>query len=223
MSLSELKEKLRGVDTREVFVWRRGFDDWKRIGDVPEAMPGRPPPFRHDVRKQSERVQDQKPISNFIRDWLSPRGRLNRAKFWTAKVLCATLSLALTLAIFLIASSAATSHYSPTIGIPLFIGLCFIILVQVALLWPIIITDVKRLHDLNLSGWWLAVAFAVGFASNVGYRVASAVGGRLLIFLTAWMVSLFVMLYVMIIGCWRGTTGDNTYGPDPLSHSHHQG
>jgi hypothetical protein len=55
MSLDELKAKLRDVDTREVFVWRAGFEDWKRVEDVSEVMPPRPPqppPFRSEAHKR---------------------------------------------------------------------------------------------------------------------------------------------------------------------------
>jgi hypothetical protein len=63
MSLDELKVRLRDVDTREVFVWRDGFDDWKRVEDVPEVMPPRPlqpPPFRAEV-------DERKPIPSKTR------------------------------------------------------------------------------------------------------------------------------------------------------------
>jgi hypothetical protein len=55
MSLDDLKAKLRDVDTREVFVWRDGFDDWKSVEDVPEVMPPRPPqppPFRPEAHER---------------------------------------------------------------------------------------------------------------------------------------------------------------------------
>jgi hypothetical protein len=55
MSLDALKDKLRDVDTDEVFVWRGGFKDWKRVEDVPEVMPPRPlqpPPFRAEAHKR---------------------------------------------------------------------------------------------------------------------------------------------------------------------------
>jgi hypothetical protein len=55
MSLDALKVKLRDVDTREVFVWRGGFKDWKRVEDVAELTPPRPqepPPFRAEAHKR---------------------------------------------------------------------------------------------------------------------------------------------------------------------------
>src|SRR6516165_55879 len=56
MSLDELKDKLRDVDTREVFVWWGGLEDWKRVEDVAELMPPRPlepPPFRAVAQKRN--------------------------------------------------------------------------------------------------------------------------------------------------------------------------
>jgi hypothetical protein len=61
MSLDGLKAKLRDVDTREVFVWRGGFEDWKRVEDVAELTPPRPqepPPFS---KPRSENPTSNKP------------------------------------------------------------------------------------------------------------------------------------------------------------------
>jgi hypothetical protein len=43
ISLSELKEKLQGVDLREIFVWRAGFHEWREAGTVPELDIVEPP------------------------------------------------------------------------------------------------------------------------------------------------------------------------------------
>ena len=57
-----------------------------------------------------------------------------------------------------------------------------------ALLLPNIAVAVRRLHDLNKSGWWLLIA------------LVPVLGTILLIY---WF-------------CQRGTAGDNQYGADPL-------
>ncbi len=60
-------------------------------------------------------------------------------------------------------------------------------LVSLALLLPSIAVAVRRLHDLDRSGWWFLL-------------VLTGIGSILLI---VWY-------------CMKGTTGPNSYGPDPL-------
>jgi uncharacterized membrane protein YhaH (DUF805 family) len=57
-----------------------------------------------------------------------------------------------------------------------------------ALLLPSLGVSVRRLHDLDRSGWWMLVAFV------------PLIGGILLLY---WF-------------CQKGTSGSNQYGPDPL-------
>jgi len=61
-------------------------------------------------------------------------------------------------------------------------------LAMLALLLPQLAAAVRRLHDLGHSGWW----YLIGLVPAVG-------GAALLI----WF-------------CFRGTEGDNRFGPDPL-------
>jgi uncharacterized membrane protein YhaH (DUF805 family) len=208
MSLDELKDKLRDVDTRDVFVWRDGFDDWKRVEDVSEVMPPRPkqpPPFRADkfradTGKPSKSVQDQKPILNFIRNSFSLRGRLNRAKFWITKILWGIASGITT---YFLLISIATADYDASL-------ICFLVLVQMALLWPgVIAVDVKRLHDLNLSGWWIVVIISCSTA-----LVYAAAHLTIELNTLRGMLILYLVLYWVILGGWKGTAGDNKYGPD---------
>lgn len=55
-------------------------------------------------------------------------------------------------------------------------------------LWPSIVLTVKRLHDLNLSGWWL---------------------------LTLCVPVLGPLYNFIQCGFFRGTLGSNRFGPDP--------
>lgn len=61
------------------------------------------------------------------------------------------------------------------------------VIAGLALLLPSLAAMVRRLHDTNRSGWWWLIAL-----TGIGAIV-----------LLVWFVS-------------KGTTGDNTYGPDPL-------
>lgn len=54
---------------------------------------------------------------------------------------------------------------------------------------PSLAVDVRRLHDLDRSGWWLLVGFIP-------------------------LIGIFILL-IWLIG--KGTAGDNNYGADPLA------
>lgn len=56
-------------------------------------------------------------------------------------------------------------------------------------IWPSIAVSVKRLHDRDQSGWWILI----GLIPIIG------------------SIYLFV-----VVGCLRGTVGENRFGPDPL-------
>ena len=73
----------------------------------------------------------------------------------------------------------------------------FMILV---ILWPTTAICVKRLHDLNLSGWWMLSVFAISFVSNVIHV----------------SVSIIVLLLVGVLSLIPGSRGPNRFGqPGP--------
>ncbi len=62
-----------------------------------------------------------------------------------------------------------------------------LLLVYLGLLLPTLAVEVRRLHDLNKSGWWILLAFV-----PIGNIV------------------------VFVWFCMRGTVGDNRFGPDTV-------
>ncbi len=79
----------------------------------------------------------------------------------------------------------------------------------------------RRLHDLNLSGWWQLIfvvpfSFVVLpmmiFSMGLGMGMSFALSGMLSIFLVA-LISIGFNLYVLF---GKETMGSNDYGPDPL-------
>jgi len=62
------------------------------------------------------------------------------------------------------------------------------ILVDLVLILPSLAVAVRRLHDIDKSGWWLLVG---------------------LIPLVGWV-------FIIIWACTKGTLGPNRFGPDPL-------
>ncbi len=58
---------------------------------------------------------------------------------------------------------------------------------SLALLLPGIAVSVRRLHDIDRTGWWILLAFT--------------------------LIGIFVLIYW---DCVKGTAGNNRFGPDPL-------
>jgi uncharacterized membrane protein YhaH (DUF805 family) len=62
-------------------------------------------------------------------------------------------------------------------------------LVNLALFLPSLAVSVRRLHDLDRSGWWILLVFVI---------------------LIGWIV-------LIVWNCTKGTPGPNRFGPDPLA------
>jgi uncharacterized membrane protein YhaH (DUF805 family) len=60
-------------------------------------------------------------------------------------------------------------------------------IVSLALILPGIAVSVRRLHDIDRTGWWLLLSFTI--------------------------IGVFVLIYW---ACQRGTSGPNRFGPDPM-------
>lgn len=66
--------------------------------------------------------------------------------------------------------------------------------------------SVRRLHDVGLSGWWVA-------APNMCLAISFVLPGLFKgVALTAFLVSSIALL---VVYCQSGTAGENAYGPDP--------
>ena len=76
-------------------------------------------------------------------------------------------------------------------------------LLIVVSLWSFVAIVVKRLHDLNLSGWWMLAFLAIPHLTK-----ALAVPG--------WIPHLLIAATLCAL---PGRPGDNRFGSDPLSHA----
>lgn len=123
-------------------------------------------------------------------------GRINRAKYWLAcGIYAATTIIAWLLALVL------------GFGVPWFI---LIAIIYIAMIVSGIAIGIKRLHDRDKSGWWLLVFYLVpGVLSGLG----ASIGLHLIFSLASLAISIWMFVE---LGCLRGSTGANQYGPDPL-------
>jgi uncharacterized membrane protein YhaH (DUF805 family) len=138
--------------------------------------------------------------------FFSFKGRISRKSFWlgfltiimVAALLYGTLALLLGTAAFELNDDVS----QPT---RLFKNIYW--LMGVLLYWPIFALIVKRLHDF---GQGLAFAWLFAILS-VLYKIADLTGPDELSRVT---LSIFVTVLAML-GCVRGNSGPNDYGPDP--------
>jgi uncharacterized membrane protein YhaH (DUF805 family) len=204
----QLQAALASLNTDDVFVWREGFADWKRVVDVPElgARISAPqwPPFVRDAADTAASQPDGQalPAKELVRQsalhiWFSFGGRLNRAPFWWVG-----FANLLALAISIVVAIAAN------------VGWILFGIVLVATIISGFAIAVKRLHDRDKSGWWVLLFYvAPSVASAIG--TASGDSGLLAV---AGLVNLAISIWAFVeMGCLRGTAGTNRYGPDPLS------
>ena len=140
---------------------------------------------------------------------LSFEGRASRKMYWSMLSLYFTwaAATALTLAIIL-----GLTQRDPNESVPPFAYYATLIVAVGPIIASAPAIGVKRLHDINKSGWWLLLFYLVP-AVLVGILNLTAVPRDI-----RGLVLLFLFLPVTVwafidLGCRRGTRGPNKYGP----------
>jgi uncharacterized membrane protein YhaH (DUF805 family) len=110
-------------------------------------------------------------ISAGFRNYVNFKGRSSRSEYWYF------------VAFFLVVSGVVLvlGIMEPKLGLPL------AVLIDVVFLLPLWSNQVRRLHDLDKTGWWSLI----GLVPLLG----------------------FILLF---LNCLVGTEGPNRFGPDPL-------
>jgi uncharacterized membrane protein YhaH (DUF805 family) len=108
-------------------------------------------------------------IASGFSNYVNFSGRACRSEFWFW-------------VLFAVIVAIVSNIVDALIGIP-----ALSVITGLGLLLPGIAVSIRRLHDLDRTGWWYLLIF-------------TGIGAILLI----------------IWDCMKGTTGPNTYGPDPL-------
>ena len=149
-------------------------------------------------------------------------GRSRRTEFWLFFLFLTLVYVALFTLIYAVALSliASGNFTGDIMAVMTSLGVFGIIILVfwLATLLPWLAVSARRLHDLNLSGWWLAIPYGVWLASNVLRFVGTA--NRDPALLAA--AQLFALLWMamaagsIVVFCLPGTRGANRYGPDPM-------
>jgi uncharacterized membrane protein YhaH (DUF805 family) len=124
------------------------------------------------------------------------QGRINRAKYWIATITYISVTIAL-------------------VGLGFFFRfdtIFFIIaaIVFVAVTVSGVAVGLKRLHDRDMSGWWLLIFYLL---PPVLDGLGRALGIPIIFSLAGSAISIWALV---VLGFLRGTSGANQYGPDPL-------
>ena len=112
-------------------------------------------------------------ITSGFQNYVNFKGRAARSEFWYWVLFAFIASIVGGLIDLVLFGAAGISLLQNLVGLALFL--------------PGLAVSVRRLHDIDRTGWWILIAFTV-----IG-----------IIVLIAW-------------DCIRGTVGPNRFGPDPL-------
>jgi uncharacterized membrane protein YhaH (DUF805 family) len=113
-------------------------------------------------------------ISSGFQNYVNFSGRASRSAYWYWTLFAVLMSIASKLLDVMLFPGLDTSPINSLVGLALFL--------------PGLSIAVRRLHDLDRTGWWLLIIFTV--------------------------IGIVVLL---IWFCMRGTMGANRFGPDPLA------
>src|SRR5262245_28399086 len=140
-------------------------------------------------------------------------GRINRAKYWLTMLIYAVVWV-----IYLVIVVILTSGLSRDALVIVLIG--SMVILGFFGLWSSLAVAIKRLHDRNKRGWWLLLIWLVpnllGMVPNLLGSLPMSAAGTVFGTLVA-LASFVIFIWGFVeIGCLKGTTGPNDYGPDPL-------
>lgn len=118
-------------------------------------------------------------VTTCFQKYAAASGRASRSEYWYWTLFCVIMSLITQILDQVILGVPIESHALHPINV----------IFSLATLLPSVAVAIRRLHDVNRSGWWLLIGLTI-----IGL--------------------LFPLLYW---NCKKGTDGENRFGPDPLT------
>ena len=119
-------------------------------------------------------------IECITKNYASFKGRASRSEYWSYIIIAALPSYLLLFYVGgWIDSNPDSDSFQATIGV------LFTLIIFLVLFLPTLAVTVRRLHDLNRSGWWVLLTMIPG-----------------------------VYLLLLIAFLFKGSAGENKYGPE---------
>lgn len=154
-------------------------------------------------------------------------GRASRAEFWWFQFFCLLVFVCLGmigLGVFLFLSQDyERAFYSGTLKLAYNFCVLPMLLFWIAIFLPGLAVTVRRLHDVNLSGWWsllriteplhfaLAVFLVLASVSDACFDIPVMLHEFMLLVNIVFLAFAFIPVTIR-----RGTKGANRFGADPL-------
>lgn len=129
-------------------------------------------------------------IKSGFKNYFNLSGRASRSEFWywmLFTVMALVVWCVIGFVYLVILLSPLSPHQSNLPAAIYIIGYYSLILGMIGIILPYLAITVRRLHDINCRGWWVLFNFTV-------------IGA----------------IFTIVLSLFRGTTGDNRFGPDPL-------
>ncbi len=146
---------------------------------------------------------------NFASLFMSFEGRISRKPFWIGILALLVVGLIILLASLFVAGERdyAVIRFN-------------VLVIEVALLYPLIALGVKRLHDRGRRGYAVLV-FIAPWLLHQGTNLLGITGDPTAINaidIAFYLINLVLFAWFVVdLGILRGTQGPNDYGPDPLA------
>jgi uncharacterized membrane protein YhaH (DUF805 family) len=142
---------------------------------------------------------------NFVNLFISPSGRINRAKFWIV-VLCSVVFFLAFIGVTMAVTSSMDTMFRAAL------------MAYIPIIYVGVINGIKRLHDRNKSGWWVLLFYGAPLVLPLVAAVLDGGTDTSVGLLLLQLVSLIISVWALVeLGCLKGTIGQNKYGPDPLA------
>ncbi len=202
LDIQQLKAALvRIANAKDVLVWRPGFANWMRAGDVPElsAETSASPFAEEPLPVGAPGAANAGGQTDLLHLWFSFSGRLNRAKYWLVG-LCNMVIMLIAVGAGLVADAS--------------IAWLLVALIVAATMLSTYAAGAKRCHDRDKSGWWVLVYYVLPSIISTAGGQTGSVGAAVITGLISFAI---VLAGFIDLGCFKGTTGANRFGPDPLS------
>lgn len=114
-----------------------------------------------DVSNQYDNEENNTIIDWFnrcIKNYLTVEGRAGRKEFWYFLLIFLTVLVISTVVLFYVVYNIGSSSH-PVLSILVWVIYLFIFCWLLFTFIPLISVSIRRLHDINLSGWWLLLYF----------------------------------------------------------------